>query len=341
MLDLRANTNNTFNTLLMERENKESKKLIIKTFDESGTLLLDDEITISADRNILSGFTTTLERDELMIIGTWSERGSYRAANGIFTVVVDPFQQQQPLYYDFAQFNHFLDYLRQKKVAKIRSKSQAKRALGVIPEFKASVNLIRISESGDGFHAHLEVYNPSSGSNNSRNPGFYYPYGMSPWYNPYSLNPYYNRYNYQPYSPAGNNVDYNRALHAFVVDFNDQGKWIKDYGLKLQDVKMTSTDQVTDFLVNENGAAVVYKKEKYVHQGIFDGTGALLKEDTLSFNLNVPSETTRNEAETNTGVRFWYGNNFLSWGYQNVIDISKKGEDRNRYVFYIHRISKK
>ncbi|MFM8744301.1 MAG: hypothetical protein ACKODM_13390, partial [Cytophagales bacterium] len=73
MLDARVNANNTFNVVLSESPSKVKKKLVIKTFDHTGTLLLDDAIEVESNKTILSAVTSTLIRDELLIAGTWSE----------------------------------------------------------------------------------------------------------------------------------------------------------------------------------------------------------------------------------------------------------------------------
>ena len=70
LLDLRTNTNNTFNTLLAMRNNKQSRKLILKTYDASGALILEDVMDIDTKRTILSGITSTLIHDELFVTGT-------------------------------------------------------------------------------------------------------------------------------------------------------------------------------------------------------------------------------------------------------------------------------
>lgn len=342
LLDLRPNLNNTFNTLLIERDTKENRKLVLKTFDAAGTLLLDDEVIIDRNRYILSAITSTLERDEMIILGTWSISNSVRQATGIFAVIVDPFTQQSPQYFDFAQFNHFLDYLKPKRASIIKQNSMSRRLAGKIPEFKTYVNPIRVSETSKGFVLLSEVYSPSSANNGFRNNNFYNPYSFNnPFFTPYGYNSYYNRYSNPFYTgPANNSPDESRVLHTSVIEFDPSGKILGDYGLKTNELKLEAIDQASDFHIDDETATLVFKKEKYVRQGVFDKKGELLKSDTVFTKFAAPTESVRHESNTG-GVRFWYDDNFYVWGYHTVTDIAKKGEDRNRYVFYIDKLTKR
>ncbi len=340
MLDLRPNVNNTFNALLVERASKEKRKLILKTFDTAGSLLMDDEIELPSDKYIVSAMTTTLLRDEMLILGTWTSANGVRQATGFFSIVVDPFTNQTPTYYDFAQLNHFLDYMKPKRAAKIKSKSQARREMSRVPEFKAFVNPIRIEETSEGFVLLSEVYQSNSNpSSNYRGPGYYNMYGMTyPYYGyPYRYTPTSSRYPYPSYSNTPfNQPDDSRVLHSSVSVFDATGKLIADQGMKLNEVKLTTLEQVSDFWFTPNKSVILYKKEKLLREGIFELDGKVIQQDTVENKLNE-GEIIRSEENENTGVRHWYGSYFYMWGNQTIQDTRKKWEDRNRYVFYIQK----
>lgn len=342
LLDLRPNVNNTFNTLLAERTSKEKRKLILKTFDAAGTLLMDDEIELDADKHILSAICSTLERDEMMIVGTWTSTSGVRQATGFFALPIDPFSQQSPVYYDFGQLQHFFDYLKPKRAAILKENSQSRRANGKVPEFKTYVNPVRVVENNKGFLLLAEVYQPGSTTSNFRNSNYYSPYGLNnPYYNPFLFNPYYNRF-YNPAfgGPGGSDAHDNRMIHSVVVEFNANGKLMTDYGVKLNDIKLATVDQASDFVQKEESTTILFKKDKYLRQGSFNQRGELVKSDTVKVNLNAPTETIRFEDDDDGGIRYWYGSAFYMWGYHTVQDISKRGEDRNRYVFYINKVVK-
>jgi len=335
LLDLRTNTNNTFNTLLAMRSNKQSRKLILKTYDASGALILEDEMDIDTKRTILSGITSTLIHDELFITGTWTE-GVSKQASGIYTTLVDPFSDQIINYYDFGQFDHFLDFNSKKRVAKIKLRSQQASKSGKIPDFKTYAIPMRLEENPGGFSLLTEVYLPSTSLNSNPywNNSFNAPYYGN--YSPYGYNPFMNRYYSSPYQFNTPQTSETKMLYSSLIIFNPNGKRIIDYGLKIEDKKVSGLEQATDFVLHNNRFALALKKEK---EAIFL-SGKIddqVETDTLATELTNPGERIRNESAENSAIRFWYENNFYLWGYQNIRDRSRS-EDHSRYVFYINKI---
>ncbi len=333
LLDVRVNINNTFNVLVAERESKLKKRLVSKTFDRSGAMLLDDVIEVDPDKVILSGFTSTLIRDELMIMGTWGE-GSLKQAAGVFTVLVDPYNEQKVNYYDFAQLNHFLDYLKPKAAAKTKVKSENRRKLGKIPEFKANVLPARLEETKNGFLFYMEAYYSSANLNNNRwnnNPNGNYPYS------PYGYNPYrsfYSPFNYgYPYSVGNNNSPETKMLHGSLAVFNEKGELVADHGFKLDNLRMVSPEQVSDFAFAATKCTLIYSKEKEIRCQVSQLDGVALMDEKISIQLKSPIESVRDSNDVNL-VRFWYGSFFFLFGTQTI----RSTEGENRDVFYINKI---
>jgi hypothetical protein len=338
LLDVRVNINNTFNVLLSERQSKSKKKLIAKTFDKSGAMLLDDVIEVEPDKTILSAFTSTLVRDELMIIGTWGE-GVMKQAAGIFTVLVDPYNEQKINFYDFAQFKHFLDYLSPKRAAKTKEKSDRRRALGKIPEYKTYILPARLEETKEGFLFYAEAYYSSASLNNNRW-GPSYPYSNYPYASPYGFNyPYrfYNSpYNYgYPYGGTFNsNTHETKMLHGSLSAFDAKGNLVADHGFKLEEIKIPSAEQVSDFIYTANKSTIVFNKEKELHTQVSQADGVSLINEKLPIQLKSPTETIRSEDGNTSGVRFWHKNFLYLYGYQTI----KNPENGNRDVFYINKL---
>jgi hypothetical protein len=336
LLDVRVNVNNTMNVLVTERQSKSKKRLIAKTFDETGALLLDDIIEVDPERTILTGITSTLLRDELMIIGTWSE-GVLKQASGIYTVLVDPYSDQKVNFYDFAQFTHFLDYLSPKRAAKTKLKSENRRKLGKIPEFKTYVLPTRLEETKEGFLFYAEAYYTSTSLNNNRW-GYGSPYGgFSPYGSNYPYRPY-NSPNYgYPYSNYGNsnsNSNETKMLHASLSLFDAKGNLVTDHGFKLEELKTHSAEQISDFIYTPTKSTILFNKEKEIHTQLSQTDGVALVNEKLKVQLKSPIESIRSEDGNTGGVRFWYKNFLYLYGYQTI----KNPEKSNRDVFYINKL---
>jgi hypothetical protein len=333
LLDLRVNVNKTFNAVLMERDKKEKKKLMVRTYDESGTLILEDEIDIDRDKTVLAAQTSTLKRDELMVVGSYGEPNSKQAI-GIFSVAIDPFNKQPVRYFDFAQFDHFLDYQSPKRAGKIKAKSQHEREAGKIPDFRLYLQPIRVEECNEGFLLISEVYSPSSNQasypywNNYYNSNAYYPYGFNTPSNRYYANPYsYNK------TQSG---DY-RILETSVTLFDPNGKLVWDHSLKVPDFHVQTLEQIGDFIFSKNRVLIALKNEDEIHSRLLFTSDHEMMGDTVKVALNNPGDVLRYDSKDEGGIRFWFGPNFYLWGYRSVKDKGKVS-DQVRNVFYVNKI---
>ncbi len=340
LLDLRPNINGTFNIILMNRVERYNQKLILKTFDSSGLELLEDQIAVDERYGIQSAITSTLHREDLSIIGTWGSRGA-KQANGFFFVTVDPFEDQSIRYTAFGELNHYLDYFKPGKAARIKAKTtqaiQSKR----IPDFINYVVPYRMDEHRQGFIMLAETYIPSTTYNRYPDPFPYYGYGMMPGYSPY-WGYYPGTYNrlYNPYSYYGNNVrnsDEVKATQSVLVAFNEQGKPIWDYQLSLQDFRMPALEQVADFAVDHNGLCFLYKNESELNVKIISFDGEPTREGKEKLRLLNDGDEIRNEIKTAGAVRQWYDKTFFVWGQHTIRNQSVR-EEGNRQVFYINKL---
>ncbi|MBN8577296.1 MAG: hypothetical protein J0L66_10145 [Cytophagales bacterium] len=335
LLDLRVNTNNTFNALIMDRSNKQNKKLLLKTFDATGAALLEDEIEIDPARTILTAITSSLLNDELLIAGTWTV-GNAKQAGGIFTTLADPFSQQPVQYYPFGQFEHFLDYTPPKRAARIRAKSNEAISAQKIPDFKTYALPMRIAEQPHGYALLVEVYQPAANLGPYPYP-YYGTYGP-PMYGsyPYGYNPFMNRYYSTPYQYNQPQQGDSRMILASVAVFDQKAKLVKDYGLKLDELKTSTVEQTADFSYENNEVILGFKKEKVIK--MLRSQNEDLKPDTVTTRLSKTTETIRNENERNTYLRSWYGTTFYAWGYHSLRDISQGVLESGRQIFYINKI---
>lgn len=335
LMDVRNNSNDTFNALLIERNSKSVKKLIVRTYDSNGVLLVDDVIAIDEDKTIIEAISSSLVRDELVVMGTWTY-GSAKQAAGIFSVMVDPFNEQKVNYYDFAELNHFLDYLKPKKAAKIKAKADWRKSVGKQPEFRAHLYPVKIEESKEGFSLLGEVYDPPSNSSFRNSPYGYYPY-----YNPYAYSPYgfmSSPYRYStpygyPYSTSSNAND-TRMIHSSLIFFDDHGKLVSDQSLKFPEIKLESKEQVSDFITLGTRTVMVCKQEKEIFAQMNESDGTVIQAEKIMPALKNQNETAKSDSD-DTAIRFWYGRYFYVYGYHRVKDNAEKD---TRNVFYINKI---
>lgn len=337
LVDLRTNENQTFNTVLIDRGSKENRKLTFRTFDESGKQLLDDLVSIESQIFLQTGITSTLQREDLAVMGTWGERNSKQSV-GFYFMNVDPFSDQQLKYIDFAQLDHFLDYLNPKRAERIKESSAADRTAKRIPNFTAYVAPYRLKEYKDGFLLLAEVYTPvSTTSPYYSNPYYYNPYyggGMmfSPFYYP-GMGRMYRPYSFNNAARTLNEI---KTSQASLLSFDPQGKVRWDVSLKIEDIRMGGVDQVSDFYQQDDKIVFLYKKESELRMKSIILGSDKPTESSVPVQTGNVSDNIRSEKEYEGGVRHWIDNIFYVWGYQTIRNTTSN--DRVRDVFYINKV---
>jgi len=338
LMDVRINSNDSFNVLLVERSPTTSKNLVVRTYDTQGLMLIDDVIPIEEGKSIVEAMTSTLIRDELVILGTWTY-GLGRQVAGIFSVKVDPFTEQKVNYYGLAELSHFLDYLKPKKAARIKANAERRKNEGKPFEFRSYLSTVKIEETKEGFCFLMEAYDPS-GYYNPRTGNPYSRYGNYPnYYSPYGYNAstmpmYYNSlpYGSNPSTLSNNSRTVNRSSLIF---FDAQGRVIADHTMKFQSVRQSTKDQVSDFIYSRDVTMLACKNEEEIIFQASGPDGITVSEEKIKPELKKNSETIHSESMENSSIRAWYNRYFYVYGYHTVKD---HVDHTSRDVFYVNKI---
>lgn len=339
LVELRVNQNETFNAVLLDRSLRSERKLVYKTFDASGKLLLEDIVPIDEDKSLQNSISSSLEREELLLLGTWGDKQGKQSL-GFFSMAVDPFTEQKINYYHFGNMEHFLDYLNPKRAEKIKESTRDAIADGRKPSFSSYVMPFRIQETTDGFLMLAEVYNPSSSMSPYYNQPYGHPYYSNPYYyyNPFWPGYYPGMRMYRPYMYGDRRNSENIKLYQTVVAaFGPSGKLLWDQSVALDDLKRPALEQVSDFYTDEENLYFIYKKESELRIKTVSLEEGTASEATEKIRLKEDIEEVRSEKELEDGLRHWVGNTFYFWGYHSVRNPENK-EERVRDVFYINKI---
>jgi hypothetical protein len=339
IVDLRVNQNQTFNVVVIDRSQRAERKIIFKTFDASGKMLLDDIVLIDEDKSLQSSISTTLEREDLLVFGSWGEKQGKQSL-GFFSLAVDPFGDQKIKYFYFGEMNHFLDYLNPKRAQRIRDNTRDDLLAKRKPSFTNYVIPFKIEENKNGFLMLAEVYNPSTTVNPYYNSPYSNPYYNNPgYYNPFWPNYYPGMRMYRPYSYGNNavkNADEIRTIQSVLVAFDPQGNRLWDQSFKMDEMRKPSLEQVSDYFYDGENAFFIYKKESDLKVKIINTNDGATKESSEKIKLSDPSDEIRSESEHNDGIKHWFNNTFYIFGYQTLRNAHK--DQRVRDVFYINKM---
>jgi hypothetical protein len=338
LVDLRVNQNQTFNVILIDRSQRAERKLVFKTFDETGKLLLEDIVPIDDDKSLQTSISSALQREELIVLGTWGEKQA-KQSSGFFSLSVDPFSEQKIKYYHFGEMNHFLDYLNPKRAERIKKNTKEDLEQGRKPSFVSYVIPFKVMENKEGYFLLAEIYNNVS----ITTPYYNSPYGNPYYANPYYYNPfwpgYYPGMRYRPYSYGQNvkNPDEIKTYASVVIAFDPKGNFLWDQSIKLDNIEKPSLDQVSDFYYDGSKVLFLYKKESELKIKTVSTASDDTIDEVQKIKLKDAGDEVRNEKNNDTGLKHWTQNTFYVWGYHTVRNLNLK-EDRVRDVFYINKL---
>src|SRR5690606_6385735 len=336
LVDLRVNVNNTFNVVLIERSQRDERRVVFQTYDEHGQLLLEDVVTLDDRRTLQTGLTSMLIREDLILLGTWGE-GNAKQSNGFFALPIDPVQDQKVKYSAVGELNHYLDYMKESRARRIRENTQQVVSSGGIPNFINYVMPYRIQEYEEGFLLFAEAYSPSSSFSDFSRP--YGPYYYSPYYSPYGwYYPGYGRLYSRPYSYGYRSRNEEiKTYQSMVISFAPDGTVQWDHSLQLDDVRRGGLEQVADFHYVNGHLIFLEKHESEIRaRWILPQDGEDDETVTQKILLPNPEDEIRSEKENEGGIQYWYGNNFFVWGYHTIRNTTMK--ERVREVFYINKV---
>lgn len=342
LLDVRENVNGTFNVVIKEKLNLNTAALYLKTYDSTGNILLNERLPIPEGKNILTAITSKLERDDLLISGTWTKKSNTKAY-GVFSVLVTPGEETIPNFWQLGELNQYLNYLKPKRVDKIKTKTKQGIENNNIYDYANGLMPYKIFETQNGFILLAETYSDIRYHNMNPN-DFNNPYYQS-MTNPYYYNPYFNSYPtsrlYQPYL-FGNNVNNAqeiKPLSSSIILFSEAGKLNNDFSMKVEEIKIPSLRQVTDGMITKDSVSFIYKHENKIFEKKINIQNLEAKQTESEVKLKDQFDEHRYENNSDTGIQAWYGKNYFVWGYQTVRNKVTPQNEKVREVFYINKIS--
>jgi hypothetical protein len=340
IVDLKLNTNGTFNVMLFEQTSVETKKLKLKTYDAKGNLLIEDEFFVDNQLKLHTGTSSSLVRDDMLLFGTFGNRTSNQSF-GMFTALVDPFTDHEINFLHYSRLESFFDYMGEKKARKYKRRAEKLRSRGKDMEFGSNLLPISMFEDEQGFVLYAEAFQQSSVPHPQ--PSFY----GSDYYNPFFNQNYgYNRRFYAPhyygypYGPGTQTMsNEKRFTQSLLIAFDQNGKLKWEVSFPFKNQKKSQAEQISDIYLDDGNAYVFYKYEKEILLNKYNFELQEMIEETLPIMLNHPEEVLRSENKEEGAVKYWYNNHMLVWGYQSIKGAGKELESENRNVFYINKIT--
>ncbi|MEQ8477844.1 hypothetical protein [Fulvivirga sp.] len=333
IVDLRSNENGTFNSVTLEKDYA-ANYIKLRTYSDDGELLFEREVESDDKHFVLSAKSSGFIDGNFAIAGTYSFRRSYYAA-GIYLAIVKPKGQDNIIkYHSFADLDHFFDYMKPKRAARVKARLKRRSERGKELNYTSKLLLHEVRKSKNGYLLAAEIYDPEY---IERNQGTYY--GGVGFDNQSIRNRSRAAQSYAKQPSRLQNVedaDHFKYLESIVVEINKEGDIVWDNSMKIEDVETNSLEQVVQLTQSGDLVNMLYKAEEEIKYQ------SIQQEEIVEVNkepLKLPNEYDKiNHTYDGSGrSEYWFGNNFIVWGYHKV-ENKVETESRNRNVLFINKV---
>ncbi|MEI6433276.1 MAG: hypothetical protein WCP32_00425 [Bacteroidota bacterium] len=313
---------NTVTAVVSRQVSKKSAEYFVAGYDTTGKVIREVMIgTQTGDRIFNNVRVVSTETAAKLITGSYGQGVSKSSrknesgaeATGLFSCNIGEGKQQTINYYNFLEFKNADSFIGEKDILNLKKKALKKNKS--LKEYSLDFQII-MQESltlNNRFIVTTEVYSPQYHSETFTDFDFY----GRPYTNSYSV------------------FDGYRFSNAIVSCFDQKGQLVWDNNLELRNlISMELTPNVVVFPTG-NDLVLFYLSDGVIASKIIHENTVVEKTDFTPVDLMFPED--KLITETKGKVQKWYGNYFLTSGYQEIKNIARESGNK-RLVFYLSKL---
>ena len=313
---------------VLSQTNGRKSRLLLKQLTDNGQLVSSEFVQAESERSLITAqLTPPQDTTARLLMGTYSLRDpSY--AQGLFATdlrTTDAKGAKSPLrFYDFLRLKHFFDYLKPRRQARLRLRTERRVARAVPPRrwrYRLLLHELR-PQPGGGYVLVAEVYYP------------HYRYGTysglaAPFASPGG-----------PYGSGNSRVfDGYQTTHAVVCGFDRTGSLLWDNTFVVENLRRRELEEAVRLQTLPDGRLVMaYLDEEKLRYKLIDRANASPNDHQVPIQTGLdPSGSSGPEHASDTQqaeLLPWFGSRFVASGYQRVH--VERGPDRE--VFFLNSV---
>ncbi|MCE7060522.1 hypothetical protein [Dyadobacter sp. CY343] len=319
-------------------------KIVARSYEETGELYTQVSVDPEDDFSLLSGRLQVLNDSVRIVIGTYGYRNmqssSTAASQGLYISKIVGEETVFTKYHSFTDFKNFFNFMNERQQEKIERRIKKKKESG--DDLKLNYRLLvhDIVPKDNHYLLVAEAFYPEYRYNNNAMMGGMgyggfggYPFGMG-LYNPYLWNPMYGGrgYNQQVF-------DGFTYTHAIVTDVDQNGNLVWDNSINFDNVKSMELREKIRVQTFANGnSRLVYSHNGAIRSKIIKGNQVVDSDRVIPNETNVEGDKVRKTSTDD--IDYWYGNFYLAWGEQRIVNAAGDPQTRGRRnVFYLNKIA--
>jgi hypothetical protein len=330
---VRANNDGSIDIVVSGKSPHRRRSLWVRNYDKMGTLLKTTWLEPDEDKILTFGRTVSQSGGNQIVAGVYGRFTEY--SRGIFMANIDPEGNYTIKYYNYADLEHFFNYMKAKREKRIKERIERRKVRGKKTKFNYRLMVNELIANGDQVVMLGEAFYPH----------YSYPNSMSAFgaRSIYSSVPRY--YSYGPNSAAYSRGDLvfdgYQYTHAVVIGFDKNGNLKWDNSFEINDVRTMDLQQFVKIHPEKDRVSLVYLFDNVIRSKVIKGNEVLEGKSYDQLHTGFADDLVRERDTRDTKLEHWYGDTFYGSGIQNIRKRRDDGQTIARRVFFINKIAYK
>jgi len=318
-------TNKIFIVTIKNHIPRKTNAMYIEEFNTDGSKTSSLKLGTNNDkRKLNTGKIVSVNETDKILIGTYNNitkgnranpafAGFSEGSSGIYFTRIINGEQKFITFYNFSQFKNFYSYISERRAAKMVKKTRKKELQGKELSFDYKLLVHDIIKRDSSYIMIAEAYYPE-----------------------------YQTINYTSYDSYGRpiTVSYTvfegyRYTNAIIACFNNKGELLWDNSFEIWNILTSNLRERVKVLLDGNDFVLAYSNEGSIASKIIHGDKVIEGKQYTKIETNYNND--KLISDYNSDMEYWYGNYFISYGYQKIKNVMQNKSKRT--VFYFNKIA--
>lgn len=314
LMELKINDrDSTFDVSVLKKEPRKPYTLVLRTFDATGLLLREQEMSLPDGLSIVFGRSANQAAGPKVVVGTYSDKRS-DYTKGVFVGNLSEDGEATYFTYAYEDLENFFNYLKGKRRERVLERIRRRRVQGKKARFAYRLQVHDVVEMDGYFIMVGEAFYPVYRYYGSGGPG-----GIADRTNSTFFDGY-------------------RFTHSVVMAFTPDGEVLWNNSFEIEGIQSMVLNEFVKVHVNRERVVLLYLFEGEIRSKVIRGDtmeeGKFFDPIALKFGAEMVQ---RNDNEMNSLER-WYDDFFYAAGVQEIRSLRERRFDKRRRVFYVNKI---
>lgn len=320
LIEIKINSDSTFDIILKGRTLEKEITLFISTFDNNGNLIKKIVLDTERSKGLLFGRAQSLGGQAQLIAGVYGKRYS-EYSRGVFVANINEYGEQQIKFYNYGELKNFFRYMKAKRERRVLNRIERKKIKNKKLRFNYRLLVHELIKSGDQYILLGEAFYPKYRTVNS-NSGLF----NSVW--TVNRGIYHTNLMFDGY----------RYTHAVILGFDKKGNLLWDNSFEINDILTFELEQFVQVSIEEDKIVLLYVFDDAIRSKIIRGEEVLEGKEESKIRL---ADKADDAPETKTeigGLVKWYGNVFFTYGVQDIKNTGIGNIVSQKKVFFVNKV---